>query len=154
MQLTENQKLQAMAARFYQGLEWTPKAGDLYTTSRADLEVYEVLDVRDGIVLTRYTEGSTSISTWPEDEFQTFGFGPKRVYIPPWIADELRGSRLAENGDAAAVRHYLDRMDDELLARDGSAEITHEEAKQALRDIYLISCGKPPEFHPGRIAGR
>jgi hypothetical protein len=45
------------------------------------------------------------------------------------------------------VREYLEQMDNELIARDGSAELTHEEAKQALRNAYLISCGKPREFH-------
>lgn len=51
------------------------------------------------------------------------------------------------------IKHYLTRMDDELLACDGSAEITHEEAKQALRDVYLIACGKRPEFRPDRLIG-
>jgi len=54
---------------------------------------------------------------------------------------------------ASDIRHYLTRMDDELLARDGSAELTHEEAKQALRDVYLLSCGERPEFHPHRLIG-
>lgn len=54
---------------------------------------------------------------------------------------------------AGRIRHYLTRMDDELLARDGSAELSHEEAKQALRDIYLLSSGEAPEFHPARVLG-
>ena len=54
---------------------------------------------------------------------------------------------------ASDIKHYLTRMDDELLARDGSVELSHEEAKQALRDVYLLSCGKTPEHHPGRVAG-
>lgn len=33
------------------------------------------------------------------------------------------------------IKEYLERMDDELLARDGSAELSHDEAKQALRDV-------------------
>lgn len=52
------------------------------------------------------------------------------------------------------VRHYLEKMDDELLAREGSAELSHEEAKQALRDVYLITCGELPEFHPHRFLQR
>lgn len=51
------------------------------------------------------------------------------------------------------IRHYLTRMDDELLVRDGSAELSHEEAKEALRDVYLIACGERPEFHPTRLIG-
>lgn len=85
MKLTPEQKLEALAARFYQGMEWVPKAGDLYTTSRADLEVYRVVDVRDGIVTTEYTENGAGVSVWPEHEFLIEGFGPKRVWVPPHI---------------------------------------------------------------------
>lgn len=85
MKLTQDQKLQALALRFYQDLEWSPSPGDFYTTSRADLEVYQVVEVEDGIVKTRYTENTEEISEWPEDEFLTAGFGPKRVWVPDFI---------------------------------------------------------------------
>ena len=42
VQLTEWQKIEAMALRFYSELQWVPKAGDYYTTSRADLELYRI----------------------------------------------------------------------------------------------------------------
>tara|TARA_R110000824_G_scaffold304294_2_gene492121 strand:- start:373 stop:603 length:231 start_codon:yes stop_codon:yes gene_type:complete len=74
-----------MAFRFYQDMEWVPKAGDLYTTSRADLEVYKVVSVENGMVTTEYTENGTAASEWPLDEFTTKGFGPKRVFIPAHI---------------------------------------------------------------------
>jgi hypothetical protein len=86
MKLTETQKLEAMALRFYQGLEWVPEAGHLYTTSRADLEVYEVVKVEGGKVFTRYTEGETTeVSEWPIADFLTADFGLKRVWIPPFV---------------------------------------------------------------------
>ena len=85
MKLTERQKLEALAYRFYQNGEWIPKAGDFYTTARADLEVYEVVSVEGGIVRTRYTEGSDEVSEWPEDEFLTEGFGPNRVWVPEFL---------------------------------------------------------------------
>ena len=88
MKLTQQQKLEAMAARFYQGMEWQPKAGDLYTTSRADLEVYRVISVENGVVTTEYTENGTEPSEWPEAEFLTEGFGPNRVWIPPHVLGE------------------------------------------------------------------
>lgn len=93
MKLTAEQKLEAMAHRFYQGAEWTPKAGDLYTTSRADLEVYRVIEVRDDIIITDYTENSAGTSEWPASEFLTEGFGPLRVWVPEWIfnAHEMEG---------------------------------------------------------------
>lgn len=88
MRLTEAQKLTAFEARFYQGLEWTPKAGDFYTTTRADLEVYEVVSVEGGIVRTRYTEWDSGVSDWPESEFLTSGFGPRRLWVPPWVLEQ------------------------------------------------------------------
>lgn len=88
MQLTYAQKLEAMALRFYQGLEWDVSPGDLYTTCRDDLEVYRVVDITaEGMVITEYTEGGTGKSQWPLDEFLTAGFGPKRVWVPDWILD-------------------------------------------------------------------
>jgi len=83
--LTHQQKLDALAYRFYQGATWEPKAGDFYTTSRADLELYQVVSVEGGIVRTRFTEGSDAIAEWPEGEFLTDGFGPKRVFVPEWV---------------------------------------------------------------------
>lgn len=83
--LTPKQKLEALSYRFYQAGQWTPQAGDFYTTSRADLELYQVVSVEGGIVRTRYTEGSDTVSEWPETEFLTGGFGPKRVFVPEWV---------------------------------------------------------------------
>lgn len=83
--LTYQQKLDALSYRFYQGGAWTPKAGDFYTTSRADLELYQVVSVENGIVRTCYTEGSDAISEWPEAGFLTDGFGPRRVFVPAWV---------------------------------------------------------------------
>lgn len=50
------------------------------------------------------------------------------------------------------VRAYLTRMDDALLARDGSAELSHNEAKQVLRDVFLITIGQPVENDPFMVA--
>jgi len=58
---------------------------------------------------------------------------------------------MTKQDKALDVRHYLTSMYDELLARDGSAELTLEGAKQALRDVYLISCGEKPEHHKERL---
>jgi len=88
--LTEQQKLHALAARFYEELEWKPKAGDYYTTSRADLELYRVVDVKDGVVFTEYcTSPGVNIAEWPESEFIAEGFGPKRVYVPGYVLEKI-----------------------------------------------------------------
>lgn len=83
--LNEQQKLQALARRFYQDMKWTPQPGDYYTTSRADLELYQVVDVRDGKVFTRYCEGSDAIAEWDADGFTTEGFGIRRVHVPAFL---------------------------------------------------------------------
>jgi len=88
--LTEQQKLHSLAARFYQELEWVPKEGDYYTTSRADLELYRVVDIKDGKVFTEYcTNPGLNIAEWDQSEFTTGGFGPKRVYVPDWILEKI-----------------------------------------------------------------
>lgn len=85
--LTPEQKLAALGARFYGDLSWKPASGDYYTTSRADLELYQVVAIEEGIVFTRYCDRrkSTTLSEWPVDEFTSSGFGPKRVFVPRWV---------------------------------------------------------------------
>ena len=85
--LSYQQKLEALSLRFYQGLKWTPKGGDFYTTSRADLELYQIVSVENAQVKTRYCDKSKSdvISSWPVDEFTDAGFGPKRVWVPDFV---------------------------------------------------------------------
>lgn len=85
--LTCNQKLNALAYRFYQGGKWIPKSGDFYTTSRADLELYKVVDVTDNKIMTKYCIGSDVISEWDKGTFLTKGFGINRVYVPDFIFD-------------------------------------------------------------------
>lgn len=82
MKLTPQNKLEALALRFYQGHVWEPKPGDYYTSSRADLEVYRVVDVTDDEVITEYAEGGMGVSKWPRSEFTTEGFGLMRVWVP------------------------------------------------------------------------
>jgi hypothetical protein len=83
-ELTPWQKLSALAMRFYGNTPWTPKPGDYYSTSRADLELYQVVDIKDDKVYTRYCDpqkGNT-IADWPVDEFlspKTFGYA--RVWV-------------------------------------------------------------------------
>lgn len=86
--LTPMQKLHALGGRFYSRLTWTPKAGDLYTSSRPDLELYQIVSIRNGIVSTRYRDMTKAItnSEWREANFlspDTFGYA--RVHVPDWI---------------------------------------------------------------------
>jgi len=83
--LTEMQKLHALAYKYYQGQKWEPNKGDYYTTSRADLELYQVVDVTDTKVITRYLVGSDNVSEWDKSGFTTEGFGVNRVWVPDFI---------------------------------------------------------------------
>lgn len=88
--LTSNQKLNALALRFYQGTPWEPKSGDYYTTSRADLELYRVAKIENNIVYTEYCTRPGQYTEWPESEFTLIGFGPKRVWVPDWILESIK----------------------------------------------------------------
>lgn len=83
--LTENQKLNALAFKYYQGAKWEPKAGDYYTTSRSDLELYQVVEVTEDKVKTKYLTPDSSISEWDKAGFLTEGFGVNRVWVPDWV---------------------------------------------------------------------
>jgi hypothetical protein len=111
--LTHQQKLEALSLRFYQGLKWTPKAGDYYTTSRADLELYQVVAVEGGQVKTRYcdTGKSDAIATWPVDEFPAAGFGPKRVWVPDFVLKTIPADNPAVAALVEAVEAQLQYMD-------------------------------------------
>lgn len=114
--LTYQQKLDALAYRFYQGAQWVPKAGDYYTTSRADLELYQVVSIEDGIVRTRFTEGSDAVSEWPEAGFLTEGFGPRRVFVPEWVINAPTSTHV-EGSDAekiALLEERITSLEDEL----------------------------------------
>ena len=118
MILTPKQKMEALAYRFYQGGTWVPKAGDFYTTSRADLEVYQVVSVDGGKVRTRYTDGGTdAIAEWDGVGFLTEGFGPKRVYVPEWCLRPEAPAPVAP--EPVAVRYGFD-LDGWLYADSGN----------------------------------
>lgn len=82
-------KCRALAFRFYQNSPWVPAAGDLYTTSRADLEIYRVVRVGDRVIETRYVDPSQPADTpnavWEADGFLNEGFGVNRVWLPLWL---------------------------------------------------------------------
>jgi hypothetical protein len=84
--LTQNQKLNALAAKYYSGLQWNPKTGDYYTTSRADLELYQIVTADEKIIKTKYCDPQKGdvISDWETESFLK-DFGVNRVWVPEWI---------------------------------------------------------------------
>jgi hypothetical protein len=85
-ELTLKQKLEALSYRFYSGQEWKEvKAGQYYTTSRSDLEIYLVVGVDEDTVYTSYLPLGGPIAKWPVNDFTQKGFGPKRVLVPNYV---------------------------------------------------------------------
>lgn len=83
--LTAQQKLEALALRFYQGRHWKPLPGHYYTTSRADLELYRIVKIEDGKIFTEYTTSPGVLCEWAEVGFTTEGFGIHRIWVPDFI---------------------------------------------------------------------
>ena len=129
--LTYQQKLEALSLRFYQGMQWNPKAGDYYTTSRADLELYQVVEVENGTVKTRYCDQgkSDAVASWPVEEFTSAGFGPKRVYVPDFV---LRAHPPQPSMSVAEVEHAFDEIRE--LNMSGRDENGHRWANSDLID--------------------
>lgn len=86
--LTPEQKLAAMAVRFYQGVAWAPKAGDYYTTSRNDCELYRIAKIENDVVYTEYCTAPGELSEWQGvNAFVNEGFGPCRVWVPEYVLE-------------------------------------------------------------------
>lgn len=84
--LTPEQKLLAFRNRFYDMQNWEPKAGDYYTSTRDDLELYLIVREDDDFFYTVYAERPhASESQWPKQEFTTVGFGPLRMHVPFYV---------------------------------------------------------------------
>lgn len=125
--LTPAQKMHALAYRFYQDGAWAVARGDYYTTSRADLELYQVVDVQDGKVFTRYCDPAHGgeVTEWDFDGFTTKGFGPKRVYVPEFVFGIVGPPAAyldAKAAEDAAVKASVDRAWDRFSAGIKAAE--------------------------------
>ena len=64
--LTSEQKLTALSLKHFSDLEWIPKKGDYYTTSRDDLELYKIVDETHFLIMTKYCDPDRGdeISKW------------------------------------------------------------------------------------------
>lgn len=84
--LTLEEKLQALSSKYYDGLEWQPKKGDYYTTSRNDLELYQIVDENETTFFTSYLDEKKSPEPheWSKQKFLQ-DFGERRVYVPEFI---------------------------------------------------------------------
>lgn len=97
--LTTTEKLKAFAFTFYHSsihTKWQPKKGDYYTTTREDLELYQIVDEDDEHLYTNYVNGrSDSPTKWSKKEFlDPNGFGSRRLWIPEWCFESQPHSIL------------------------------------------------------------
>lgn len=100
-QLTYAQKLTALAYKFYHHQAWRPASGDYYTSSRDDLELYQVVEVipatpeRAAEIITRRCDLDNKDSTpdrWSYIDFMhPDGFGSKRVWVPTFVLSPTVG---------------------------------------------------------------
>jgi len=88
IKLTLEQKLAALANRYYlkDKNDWIPKKGDYYTTCRNDLELYQIVDVNETKIVTKYCnpERGDNTSEWDKDSF-LLDFGLNRVNVPNYL---------------------------------------------------------------------
>lgn len=85
-ELTLEQKLEALSLKHYQGFAWNPKKGDYYTSSRNDLELYQIVDENETSFFTKYStdiDGS-NLAEWTKEEF-LIDFGVNRVFVPDFV---------------------------------------------------------------------
>lgn len=94
-ELTLNQKLEALALKYYEDFQWQPKKGDYYTSSRNDLELYQIVDEGEQFFYTKYCDPKkgNDTSMWPKSTFLK-DFGLKRVFVPEWILNGADGEKF------------------------------------------------------------
>ncbi len=95
MTFSLQQKLAALAMRFYQHMKWEPKVGDYYCLTRDDLELF-VINRSDGenffirnVYAPGQPEGDELADPWPIESFQE-GFGDNRVWVHPAVLKNVK----------------------------------------------------------------
>jgi len=84
------QKLHALANKHYSGQVWEPKKGDYYTSSRVDLELYQILEEDDNHFYTVYCHvEECKQEPWVKEKFLE-DFGVNRVHVPEWIFEHIK----------------------------------------------------------------
>lgn len=118
--LTSNQKLEALANKYYSNQIWNPKKGDYYTSSRNDLELYQIFNEDDKFFYTQYCSDDYGDNSeeWEKEKF-LLDFGVNRVYVPNYIFDiEEQGQKEFDKGYAAAVANLINLHGDMVSARE------------------------------------
>lgn len=87
--LTYQQKLQALSDKYYSHNRWQPKKGDYYTTSRNDLELYQIVDEDEEhfYTVSCHVENCHK-EPWKKEEFLQ-DFGINRVSVQNYILESI-----------------------------------------------------------------
>ena len=92
--LTPWQKLSALAMRFYQNRNWDPDVGDYFTTTRADLNLYQIVGMDHGKVRTKSCDPTKSaILSW---DLEHFLIDPTIGYARVWVSTTFLNTPLDE----------------------------------------------------------
>ena len=99
-ELALNQKLDALANKYYQFVKWSPKKGDYYTTSRNDLQLCQIVDEDEKHFYTNYCDPSLNSDNepWIKDDFLK-DFGKCRVYVPEWVFESVSPGTKTKDKD-------------------------------------------------------
>jgi len=101
-ELTATQKLKAFAMRYYNNVSWTSDelaVGDYYTTTREDLELYEIVHLTQEKVYTRYCSwrmDNFQIAEWDRKTFTSEGFGPYRMFVPLYVLEKMDFNQIED----------------------------------------------------------
>jgi len=114
---TTDMKLQALALKYYHGVNWEPKTGDYYTTSRADLELYQVVRVTEKYIYTRYLTPDSAFTEWDKDGFTKEGFGVNRVHVPDFVFSMTKNifTHVNDYAKTISAKHPDEVGDTELI---------------------------------------
>ena len=105
MLFTLEQKMAALAMRFYQGMKWEPKVGDHYCLTREGTELFTITrtDGENFFIQRVYAPGQTESheqqDPWPIAKFQE-DFGVNRVWVHPIILERM-APRFEHQGPAS-----------------------------------------------------
>ena len=123
-QLTLTQKLNAISHKHYSNVEWFPKTGDYYTTSRADLELYQIVEANESVIRTKYCDPSKgdTVSEWPTEDFLRY-FGLYRVWVPDWIFELIELSKPEQQDMPMDKDNEVIRVLDWLLEQSDQKKI-------------------------------
>jgi len=86
--LTCQQKLHCFGLKYFQNYEWKPEIGDYFTTTRADLELFQITRIEERNVFWINAKEPNSLEQRDDlSGFSCLGQGSIRLYVPDFILE-------------------------------------------------------------------